>query len=79
MLSEPVPEGSSAQFGDVNGWVAAAHELGLLVYTWTARAEDAEFSVEEYFQHFVNLGVDGVFADQPDLFINYLRDSGLAG
>jgi len=79
MLCEPVAEGSSAQFGQPNGWVSAAREHGLTVYTWTAKAESAQYSIEEYYQHFVDLGVDGVFADQPDLFINYLRDSGLAG
>jgi glycerophosphoryl diester phosphodiesterase len=78
MLCEPVDEGSTAQFGKPNGWVDDARSLGLTVYSWTARAESAQYSVEEYFQHFVDLNVDGVFADQPDLFINYLRGSGLA-
>ena len=79
MLCEPVAEGSTAQFGKPNGWVSDARALGLTVYSWTAKAESAKYSIEEYFQHFVDLNVDGVFADQPDLFINYLHNSGLAG
>ena len=78
MLSEPVPEGSSAQFGEPNSWVSDARELGLTVFSWTAKVESAQYSIEEYFQHFVDLNVDGVFADQPDLFIKFLADSGLA-
>jgi glycerophosphoryl diester phosphodiesterase len=77
MLSAPVPAGSSAQFGVINGLVDDARAAGLRVFTWTARAEEAQFSVEEYFQHFVDLNVDGIFADQPDLFVNFLRDAGL--
>jgi glycerophosphoryl diester phosphodiesterase len=48
--------------------VEMAHARGLSVFTWTARAEDAETSVEEYYHRFVSLGTDGVFADHPDLF-----------
>jgi glycerophosphoryl diester phosphodiesterase len=77
MLSEPVPEGSSAQFGAPNSWVADARALGLTVFSWTAKVESAKYSIEEYFQHFVDLNVDGVFADQPDLFINFLANAGL--
>lgn len=47
--------------------VSAARARGLLIYTWTAQVEKAEQSVEEYLMQFVNLGVDGIFADQPDL------------
>ena len=75
MLSDSVPEGTSAQFGLANDWVDVARGHGLKVFTWTAKAEAAEYSIEEYFQHFVDLNVDGVFADQPDLFLNFLRDS----
>jgi len=61
-------EGFGLQFGSPNALVAQAHDRGLLVYTWTARAEEAKNSVEEYYHHFVELGADGVFADHPDLF-----------
>ncbi|WP_030148085.1 glycerophosphodiester phosphodiesterase family protein [Mycetocola saprophilus] len=61
--------------------VAAAHAAGLLVYTWTLRPENAFLIPEnrghgddahhgdwrtEYHQ-ILETGVDGVFADQPDL------------
>jgi glycerophosphoryl diester phosphodiesterase len=78
MLSEPVHEDSSAQFGEPNSWVADSRAVGLTVFSWTAKVESAKYSIEEYFQHFVDLNVDGVFADQPDLFVKFLADSGLA-
>ena len=52
--------------------VAKAHARGLSVYTWTARAEEADTSVEEYYHRFIELGTDGVFADHPDLFRQYV-------
>jgi len=48
-------------------FVAQAHERGLLAYVWTARAEDSETSIDEYYAHIIELGADGIFADQPDL------------
>jgi glycerophosphoryl diester phosphodiesterase len=56
-------------------FVAQAHAAGLSVYTYTARVEEAEFSVEEYFHHLVETGVDGIFADQPDLLRNFVGAS----
>lgn len=47
--------------------VGLAHQRGLQIYAWTARAEDAVFSVEEYYYRIIETGVDGIFADQPDL------------
>ncbi len=47
--------------------VKAARERNLLIYTWTAQVEKAENSVEEYLMQFVDMNVDGVFTDQPDL------------
>ncbi len=61
---------SSAQFGEPNSLVRRVHKRGLKIFTWTARVEDAEFSVEEYYHHWAESGVDGVFADQPDLLRN---------
>lgn len=52
--------------------VEMARHRGLSVYTWTARAEEAQTSVEEYYHHFVALGTDGVFADHPDLFRQFV-------
>ncbi len=43
------------------------HSRGKLAFTWTARAEDAENSVDEYYADFIHTGVDGIFADHPDL------------
>ena len=56
-------------------FVSQAHEAGLSVYTYTARVEEAEFSIEEYFHHIVETGVDGIFADQPDLLRNFVGES----
>jgi glycerophosphoryl diester phosphodiesterase len=61
-------EGNAAQFGSPNNIVQMAHDRGFMVYSWTARAEQAKFSIDEYYQHFIDLGADGIFADQPDLF-----------
>lgn len=53
--------------------VAMAHERSQPVYAWTARAEEAETSVEEYFHGLVSTGVDGIFADHPDLLLNFVE------
>jgi glycerophosphoryl diester phosphodiesterase len=53
--------------------VALAHERSQPVYAWTARAEEAESSVEQYFHHLVATGVDGIFADHPDLLLNFVE------
>lgn len=52
--------------------VLQARSRGLMVYTWTARAEDAQTSVEEYYHGFIEMGTDGVFADHPDLFRQFV-------
>ena len=66
------PAFSQVDFGSPTGLVQRAHALGLTVYTWTARVEEALYSVEEYFQHFINTGADGIFVDHPDLLLNYV-------
>lgn len=66
------PAFSSADFGSPTGLVERAHALGFTVYAWTARVEQALFSVEEYFSHIVNTGADGIFADHPDLLQSYV-------
>lgn len=62
-------------FADEN-LVKLSHANGLKVFGWTSKVEDAENSIEEYFHHLVETGVDGIFADQPDLLHRYV--TGLA-
>jgi glycerophosphoryl diester phosphodiesterase len=50
-------------------WLEQAKSRGLKVFIWTARAEEAENSTEEYFAKFVHSGADGVFTDNPDLLL----------
>jgi glycerophosphoryl diester phosphodiesterase len=52
--------------------VARIHEAGLPVWGFTARVEFAKNSVEEYFHHLIETGVDGIFADHPDLLLGYV-------
>ena len=54
--------------------VELAHARGLKVFVWTARAEDAENTIEEYYAKFILSGADGIFADQPDLLAACVRD-----
>jgi len=52
--------------------LARAHAAGLQVYVWTFRAErpgPAGADVVNEIAAFLRLGVDGVFADQPDLAV----------
>jgi glycerophosphoryl diester phosphodiesterase len=73
LFQEIAHDGFGVQFGEPNDLVAQAHARGLSVFTWTARAEEAKYSVDEYYHHFVELGTDGVFADHPDLFSGFLE------
>lgn len=69
--------------------VSRAHAVGLTVYTWTLRAEN-RFLAKTFrhgssprdfgdwrseFEVIFSSGVDGVFADQPDLVLTALGDS----
>ena len=54
--------------------VARAKKLGLEIYAFTARLETAEGNVEKWFERLVSTGVDGIFADQPDLLIKTVAD-----
>lgn len=53
--------------------VARGKAAGLPVWGFTARAEFAENSVEEYYHHLIETGVDGIFADHPDLLLRYVE------
>ena len=51
------------------GVIETAHELGLLVHTWTFRDDAGIYgfaSPEEEMAYYMHLGVDGVFTDFPD-------------
>jgi glycerophosphoryl diester phosphodiesterase len=50
-----------------NGSIELAKEIGLEVFGWTLRAEDATQSVDEYFAKVALAGLDSIFVDQPDL------------
>ena len=50
-----------------NGSIELAKEVGLEVFGWTLKAEDATESVDEYFAKVALAGLDGIFVDQPDL------------
>ena len=50
-----------------NESVELAKQVGLEVYGWTLKAEDATQSVDEYFAKVAQAGLNGIFVDQPDL------------
>ena len=54
--------------------VARTKALGMPIYAFTARVETAEGNVEKWFESLVSTGVDGIFADQPDLLIQTVAD-----
>jgi glycerophosphoryl diester phosphodiesterase len=56
-------------------WVERAHKFGLEIWVYTARAEEADTSIEAYYEEIIQSGVDGIFADQPDLLRRVLQDS----
>lgn len=57
-------------------WVESCHELGLKVWVYTARAENATTTIEAYYEELIQTGVDGIFADQPDLLRRVLDERG---
>lgn len=57
-------------------WVETTHANSLELWVFTARAERAETSIDEYYEQFIASGVDGIFADQPDLLRRVLADRG---
>ena len=59
-----------------DNWVEAAHFNDLEIWVFTARAEQAENSIDEYYEKIIVTGVDGIFADQPDLLRRVLTDRG---
>ncbi|MGV8885916.1 MAG: glycerophosphodiester phosphodiesterase family protein [Microbacteriaceae bacterium] len=73
----------------VSDLVARTHDAGLLAFTWTLRAENrflakrfrsggAPFELGNWLAEFrllLGTGIDGVFADQPDLALHALRSA----
>ena len=57
-------------------WVESCHKLGLKVWVYTARVENATTTVEAYYEELIQTGVDGIFADQPDLLRRVLDERG---
>lgn len=57
-------------------WVGQCHGAGLQVWAYTARAEEAETSIDEYYELIIATGVDAIFADHPDLLRRVLADRG---
>jgi glycerophosphoryl diester phosphodiesterase len=55
-------------------WVESCHELGMEVWVYTARAENATTTIEAYYEELIQTGVDGIFADQPDLLRRVLDE-----
>lgn len=72
-LMDPTPEGDVQP----NNVVKQAHEVALQVHAWTFRTDQlpiwAATSDDLLDQLFNEAHVDGVFADQPDVVINYLK------
>jgi glycerophosphoryl diester phosphodiesterase len=59
-----------------DSWVSSCHELGMQVWVYTARAEKATTTIEAYYEELIQTGVDGIFADQPDLLRRVLSERG---
>ncbi|MEY2816023.1 MAG: Glycerophosphoryl diester phosphodiesterase precursor [Actinomycetota bacterium] len=57
-------------------WVSRCHEIGLQVWAYTARAEEATTSIDEYYERIIETGADAIFADHPDLLRRVLSDRG---
>ncbi len=55
-----------------NQVLSMAQEKGLLVYTYTASIEQA-IDASRDFEFLANLGFDGVFTDQPDVFRSFVK------
>lgn len=54
--------------------VGISKELGLKVFAYTARIETAEGEVGTWFERLIDTGIDGLFADQPDVLLKVVGD-----
>lgn len=50
-------------------FVERAKARGLVVFAYTARVETAQGDVDSWFRSLAATGVDGIFADQPDVLL----------
>jgi glycerophosphoryl diester phosphodiesterase len=57
-------------------WIESCHAVGLQVWVYTARAENATTTIEAYYEELIQAGVDAIFADQPDLLRRVLDERG---
>jgi glycerophosphoryl diester phosphodiesterase len=75
------PRGADGSVGAPTSLVGDAHALGLAVHAWTFRSEDRFLPAnlrgrpQREFEMFFEAGVDGVFADSPDMAIAARRAS----
>ncbi len=75
------PRGADDSVGAPTSLVGDAHALGLAVHAWTFRSEDRFLPAnlrgrpQREFEMFFEAGVDGVFADSPDMAIAARRAS----
>lgn len=71
-LNQIEPEIDGISF-DINllhhDYIGLAHSWGKPAYLWTAKAEDAQYSIDEYYARLIETEADGIFADQPDLLV----------
>jgi glycerophosphoryl diester phosphodiesterase len=81
-----------SRFGTSKGLVERAHGQGLDVFTWTLRPESSflprRFRQENparvgrwqpWYQAVLDLGIEGIFTDSPDLLAGLVRDSAGVG
>ena len=50
------------------GFIGAAHDLGLQVHGWTFNTADP-VAASAQFQTYIDIGMDGLFANFPDLAV----------
>jgi len=74
-----VPKDVSGKLLAANSLVENAHAAGLLIHIWTFRNEDAflpldfQGNPQAEYKLFFDLGIDGLFSDNPDLAVKVLQ------
>jgi glycerophosphoryl diester phosphodiesterase len=74
-----LPRDISGKLLPANNLIENAHVAGLLIHTWTFRNEDVflpldfQGNPQAEYQLFFDLGIDGVFSDNPDLAVEVLQ------